>query len=140
MKSTVAPGLALSRRLTVDAGRTIDFMGDEARVYATPALVRDIELTCREGLLEHLDAGEDSVGARIELDHTAPTLLAMPVEIHASIAEVKGRLVTFEIVARDSLDEIARGKHVRFVVDIKKTTERLKAKAAKAAAGGSQMS
>jgi len=139
MKSTVAPGLVFVRRLTVDAGRTIDFMGDEGRVYSTPALVRDIELACRENLLEHLDAGEDSVGIRIELDHIAPTLLAMPVEIRASVIEVKGRLVTFEIAARDPVDEIARGKHVRFVVDVRKTAERLKAKAAKAAAGGSPM-
>jgi fluoroacetyl-CoA thioesterase len=139
MKATVAPGLVFVRRLTVDARRTIDFMGDEGRVYATPALVGDIELTCREGLLEHLDSGEDSVGARIELDHTAPTLLAMPVEIRASVTEVKGRLVTFDITALDPVDAIARGKHVRFIVDVKKSKERLKAKAAKAAAGGSHM-
>ncbi len=139
MKSTVAPGLVFVRRLTVDAGRTIDFMGDEGRVYATPALVGDIELACRGGLLEHLDAGEDSVGTRIELDHIAPTLLAMPVEIRASVVEVKGRLVTFDIAARDPVDEIARGKHVRFIVDVGKTAERLKAKAAKAMAGGSHM-
>lgn len=139
MKSTVVPGLVFLKQLTVDAGRTIDFMGDEGRVYSTPALVRDIELACRENLLEHLDAGEDSVGARIELDHVAPTLLAMPVEIRASVIEVKGRLVTFDIAARDPVDEIARGKHVRFVVDVKKTAERLKAKAAKAAAGGSRI-
>ena len=41
-------------------------MGEKARVYATPMLVRDIEIACRELLLEHLDAGEDSVGTRVE--------------------------------------------------------------------------
>lgn len=136
MKSSLAAGLSFVRRLAVDRPRTIEFMGEEGRVYATPSLVRDIEMTCREGLLEHVDGGEDSVGARVELDHLAPTLLGMPVEIKATVAEVKGRLVTFEITARDPVDEIARGKHVRFVVDVRKTAERLKAKAAKAAAGG----
>lgn len=140
MKPSLAPGLTFVRQISIDRPRTIDFMGEEARVYATPALVRDIELTCREGLLDHVDAGEDSVGSRVELDHLAPTLLGMPVEVKAVVAEVKGRLVTFDISARDPADEIARGKHVRFVVDVKKTAERLKAKAAKVAAGGASMS
>ena len=43
-------------------------MGEQARVYATPMLVRDIEIACRELLLQHLDAGEDSVGTRVELE------------------------------------------------------------------------
>jgi len=134
MKPSLVPGTSFNGRLVVDRPRTIDFMGEESRVYATPSLVRDVERVCREGLLQHLDSGEDSVGARIELDHMAPTLLDMAVEIAARIAEVKGRSITFEIIARDQLDEIARGKHVRFIVDVLKTAERLKAKAAKVAA------
>lgn len=131
MKTTIAPGLTFAQRVTINGPRTIDFMGDEGRVYATPALVRDIEMTCREGLLGHVDANEDSVGARIELDHLAPTLPGMHVDIHASVIAIKGRLVTFEVAARDDLEEIARGKHVRFVVDKSKTVERLKTKRAK---------
>ena len=130
MKPSLSPGVSFRREIRVDRERTIDFMGEAARVYATPALVRDLEVTCREGLLEHLDPGEDSVGTRIELDHLAPTLLDATVEIAATVAEVKGRLVTFEIGARDNVEEIARGKHVRFVVDTAKTVERLRAKGA----------
>ncbi len=136
MKASLANGVTFERRIGVDEGRTIGFMGEGGRVYATPALVRDIEQTCRDGMLEHLDSGEDSVGVRIELDHLAPTLLGMTVEIRATVSEVKGRLVTFDIAARDPLDQIARGKHVRFVSDVQKTIERLKAKAAKAGAAG----
>ncbi|HXP30271.1 MAG TPA: hotdog domain-containing protein [Stellaceae bacterium] len=136
MKPSLVPGVVFERRLVVDESQTIGFMGEAGRVYATPALVWDVERTCRDGLLEHLDAGEDSVGTRIELDHLAPTLLGMAVAIRASVLEVKGRLVTFEITARDPLDDIARGKHMRFVADVQKTVERLKAKAAKAKAAG----
>jgi predicted thioesterase len=131
MKSTLAAGLTHTRRWEIDKGRTIDFMGEEGRVYATPELVRDIEMTCRDFLLEHLDAGEDSVGTRVELDHMAPTLLGMWVEITITIAELKGRAVTFEIAARDNLDPIGKGRHNRFVVDVEQTKGRLKAKAEK---------
>jgi predicted thioesterase len=47
MKPTLAAGLAGTREFTVDRDRTIDFMGEDARVYATPMLVRDIEVACR---------------------------------------------------------------------------------------------
>jgi len=106
MKTTLVAGVSSTREIVVDRERTIDFMGENARVYATPMLVRDIEMTCRELLLAHLDAGEDSVGTRIELDHTAPTLLGMKVRIEARVSELKGRAVTFEVSAHDGLDPI----------------------------------
>ena len=131
MKPSLATGASSTREFVVDRERTIDFMGESARVYATPMLVRDIEVTCRELLLQHLDAGEDSVGTRVELDHLAPTLLGMKVRIEAKVAELKGRAVTFEISASDSLDPIGRGRHSRFIVDVKQTEQRLAAKSQK---------
>jgi fluoroacetyl-CoA thioesterase len=132
MKSSLVAGLTTVRELTVDRERTIGFMGEKARVYATPMMVRDIEMTCRELLLPHLDAGEDSVGTRVEIDHLAATLLGMTVKIEAKLTEVKGRAVTFEVSAHDGIDQCARCKHARFVVDLKKSEERLAAKAQKA--------
>ena len=131
MKSTLAAGLSASRSYAVDRERTIDFMGEAARVYATPMMVRDIEMTCRELLLEHVDPGEDSVGTRVEVDHLAATLLGQTVTIEAKIVEVKGRAVTFEISGSDGIDTICRGRHGRFVVDVKQTEQRLAAKAQK---------
>lgn len=135
MKATLAAGVSTTREVVIDRERTIDFMGETARVYATPMLVKDIEVTCRELLLAHLDAGEDSVGTRVELDHLAATLLGMKVKIEAKVAEVKGRAVTFEVSAHDGLDAVCRCKHARFVVDLKQTEQRLAAKARKAQGG-----
>ena len=132
MKTTLAAGITAKRKFRIDRERTIDFMGEKARVYATPMLVRDIEVTCREFLLGHLDAGEDSVGTRVEIDHLAATLLGMEVEVSISVAEVKGRAVTFAVEAHDGIDPICRGRHSRFVVDVKQTEARLAAKAQKA--------
>jgi predicted thioesterase len=134
MKETLRPGATTTRRLTVDRERTISFMGDEGRVYATPSLIRDIERTCRKLLLDHADAGKESVGMEISLRHLAPTLLDMEVEITARVAAVDGRKVTFEIAARDEIEPIATSTHTRFVVDVARRQERLKAKAAKRAA------
>ncbi len=132
MKASLVAGVTSTTKLQVDRERTIDFMGEHARVYATPMLLRDIELACRNMLLEHLDSGEDSVGTRVELDHIAATLLGMAVTLTVTIAETKGRAVTLEIEGRDGVETICRGRHSRFVVDVKTTEARLAAKAKKA--------
>ena len=133
MKTSLTAGLAGKREFAVERDSTIGFMGEDARVYATPMLVRDIEITCRDLLLQHLDPGEDSVGTRVEIDHLAPTLLGMKVLIEAKIAELKGRAATFEITASDGLDQICRGRHMRFIVSVEQTRQRLKQKQSKAA-------
>jgi predicted thioesterase len=120
--------LDASRSFVIDRSRTIDFMGEDARVYATPMLVRDIEITCREALLPHLDPGEDSVGTRVEIDHLAPSLLGATVTIAARAAELKGRGVVFEVTATDGAETVCRGRHSRFVVDVAKTKQRLQEK------------
>ena len=137
MKPTLVPGVTLSRRVEIDRDRTIDFMGDDCRVYATPWLVRDIEHTCRDLILEHADAGEDSVGTSVSLDHTAATLFGMWAEITVTVSAVDGRRVRFAVSGTDALEAICKGEHERFVVDVAKTAERLKAKSAKVAAGAS---
>lgn len=129
MKDTLAPGLETSRRIAVDKPRTIDFMGEALRVYATPELIRDIEHTCRDFLLDYVDAGEDSVGTRVEIDHTGATLLGMTVEITARVVAVDGRQVTFEISAKDEVEPVAKVVHKRFVVGTAQLQKRLEAKA-----------
>ena len=132
MKASLTEGVTATSKLTVDRERTIDFMGEKARVYATPMLVRDVEIASRELLLPHLDPGEDSVGTRIELDHLAATVMGMPVEITLTVAEIKGRVVVLTVEGRDGIDLICRGRHNRYIVDRKTTEARLATKAAKA--------
>jgi fluoroacetyl-CoA thioesterase len=134
MKPSLRPGASRVNRFTVNRERTISFMGEEARTYATPSMILDIEHTCRELILEHADAGEDSVGMEVAIRHLAPTLMGMTVEITVRVATVEGRKVTFEVAAKDDLEAVSAGSHTRFVVDKAKTFERIKAKAARWAA------
>ena len=133
MKDSFKEGLAHTRRFTVDTDRTIDFMGEDCRVYGTPALVRDIEWTCRDLMFEHADPGEDSVGINVAVGHSAPTLLGMDVEISVTVTEIDRNRVVFEVSASDPVDTICAGKHERFVVDVDKTRQRLADKAKRVA-------
>ena len=131
MKPSLQAGVTLTRRIVIDRDRTIGFMGEDARVYATPSMIMDIERTCRDLIMEHADAGEDSVGIEVAVKHLAASLPGMTAEIVVKVASVEGRKVVFEVSAKDELDSISSGTHSRFVVDTAKTVERLKAKAAK---------
>ena len=132
MSDPLKAGLRATRHVDIDRDRTISFMGDDCRVYATPKLLYDIEFVCRDLLLEHIEPGKDSVGTRVELDHVGATLMGMWVDISVTLTEVNGNAVSFDFSARDAVEEIARGKHNRFIVGIEKTAQRLKAKLAKA--------
>ena len=138
MKPSLRPGLSRVNRIIIDRERTIGFMGEQARTYATPAMIRDIEYTCRDLIVEHADPGEDSVGMEVAVKHLAPTLMGMIVEIAVRVIAVDGRKVSFEATVKDELDQVGAGTHTRFVVEKAKTFERLKAKAARLAAQSEQ--
>jgi predicted thioesterase len=129
MKPSLKPGLAHTRKITVDEPRVINFMGEDCRVYATPRIISDVEYTCRDFLLGHLDAGEDSVGTKVNWEHVGPALLGAEVTIDIKLVGIEGRRITFEAAVNEGADVVARGTHERFVVDVHKVRERLLRKA-----------
>jgi predicted thioesterase len=132
MKATLVKDLSFSKSLVVDEARSIGFKGKEGMVYATPRMVSDVEYACRDFLLQHLDPSEDSVGAHVSIDHLAATPMGLKVTIEARVEELDRRKVVFGFSVKDPIEEVGRGKHIRFVVETAKTRERLAAKRAKA--------
>ena len=133
MKPTLKPGLKTAARYTIDDSRVAGFMGEGLAVYGTPAMLLDIERTCRLFAKEHLDDDEDTVGARVELDHLGPALKGSWVEVTAEVVEVDGRRIVFQAEVRDPTDIVGRARHVRFAVDKSRQRARLEAKAARLA-------
>jgi fluoroacetyl-CoA thioesterase len=125
MKPSLKPGLSHTRKIAVDEPRVISFMGDDCRVYATPRIISDVEYTCRDFLLAHLDPGEDSVGTKVNWEHVGPALLGAEVTIAIKLLSVDGRRVSFEASVVEGADAVARGTHERFIVDVQKVRERL---------------
>ena len=125
MKPTLKPGLDHTKNITVDDSRVINFMGEDCRVYATPRIISDVEYTCRDFLLAHLDPGEDSVGTKVNWEHVGPALLGEAVTVSVKLVQLEGRRVTFEAAVAAGADAVARGTHERFIVDVQKVRERL---------------
>jgi predicted thioesterase len=132
MKPSLKPGLARARRIAVDDSRVIEFMGEDCRVYATPRIISDVEYTCRDFLLEHLDPGEDSVGTKVNWEHVGPALLGETVTVSVKLIQIEGRRVTFEAAVAAGADAVAQGTHERFIVDVQKVRERLLKRKARA--------
>ena len=125
MKPTLKPGLAHARKIKVDEARVINFMGEDCRVYATPRIISDVEYTCRDFLLAHLDPGEDSVGTKVNWEHVGPALLGESVIVSVKLVQIEGRRVTFEAGVKAGEDAVAQGTHERFIVDVQKVRDRL---------------
>jgi fluoroacetyl-CoA thioesterase len=130
MKDSLKPGLEGTRTYDIDKSRTIGFMGDDLRVYGTPYMVRDIEETCRLLVQEHLDEGEETVGAHVSVDHLGASLIGMKATVSAKITGVEGRRINLEAEVHDGIDLVGKAKHVRFVIDRDRQKERLEKKRA----------
>lgn len=132
----LAPGAEATIDLRVEA-QNCTVRGDH-RIFSTPELVLLLELTAIKALEPFLQAERSSVGTKIDVAHSAPTLLGQTVRCTATVTEVDRRRVTFSIMARDEIDTIATGTHERFIVDLEKFGARLDEKASAARAATEQ--
>ena len=132
IKDTLGVGSHQSRTVEIDRERTISFLGENLRIYATPHLIDDIERTCLDFLLDHVDAGENSVGMAVDIAHTGATLLGMSVTIDVKVLHIDGRAVRFEVSAFDGIEQVCSGTHTRFVVNVGKLRTRVAEKTARA--------
>ena len=128
MKDTLKPGLQYKSVIEIDKGRTIGFMGEDLRVYSTPNIVHDLEYACREFILEHLDEGEDTVGASVEVQHAKPTPLGFTATHTITIDSIDRRRVVCRVSVHDGVEEVATGTHTRFIVDIERLKSAIKTK------------
>jgi len=101
----------------------------EYDIFSTPNLVLLLEEAAIEGLAPYLRDDQASVGSKVDIAHTAPTLLGQTVRATATVTEVDRRRVAFEIRVEDDTEVIGTGTHERFIVDLPGFEKRLAAKA-----------
>jgi fluoroacetyl-CoA thioesterase len=129
MKKTLVAGVAGEVRHRVVTENLVNFRKPGAPpVLATPWLLFVMETAAYEAIRPHLDPGEASVGTGFQFEHLAPTPAGDTVVATAKVVAVEGKRVTLELEARDSHEVVARGSHVRAVIDKKRFAERLKKK------------
>ena len=118
MSDTLQPGLVGTASIVVIPANTAQALGSgTVPVFATPALVALLEQAAVNALAGALAPGSISVGTRIDVSHTAATPLGMTVSATATLVEVDGRRLRFDVSARDAMESVAEGVHERVVVD-----------------------
>jgi predicted thioesterase len=100
-------------------------------VFSTPEMVKFSELSCHQLVAPMMGAGENSVGATVHIKHLAPTLQGQTVRAEIELIEVDRRRLKFKVNLFDELEPIGECEHERFVIDVAKAGERLKAKSEK---------
>lgn len=100
-------------------------------VFSTPEMVKFSELSCHQLVAPMLGAGENSVGVTVNIRHLAPTLEGQTVRSEVELIEVDRRRLKFKVNLFDELEPIGECEHERFVTDVARSGERLRAKAQK---------
>jgi fluoroacetyl-CoA thioesterase len=115
----LVPGLSGTSKSAVTQSSTARQLGSgTVDVLATPELVRLMEVAAVAALADHLPPGYTSVGVSLDIKHTAATPIGLDVEVCATLTEVQGRRLKFQVVANDDVEEVGRGIHERVLVEV----------------------
>lgn len=112
------PGRRCRIALTVGEADTAIAMGSgDVPVLASPRVVALAEQAAVEAIKGTLEEGKTSVGAWVELDHSAPSRVGETVFAEATLLGVHGRKLEFSVTVRNEAgEELARIRHRRVVV------------------------
>lgn len=86
-------------------------------VLGTPKVVALAEEAAVAAIGDRIGEGSTSVGTRIAIDHLAPSRVGATVEALASVVDIDGRRVSFDVTVTEGARTVARGTHERIVVD-----------------------
>jgi len=116
--ASLSPGLVgEARRIVTEDLTAIRLGSGDVSVFGTPALLAMIEEAAVAALHGALPEGATSVGARVELDHLAPSRVGAEVRALARLTAVDGKRLMFECEAYDGDTLIGRAVHARVIVD-----------------------
>ena len=122
----VPPGARLTREIVPGEADTAAAIGNESiGAVSTAALVAHLEQTCHLLIAPYYEAGEATVGVRIEIDHLAPAVPGRALALTAELTSQHGRRLDFTLAAGQDGSETARGRHTRVSVRIEAFAARL---------------
>jgi predicted thioesterase len=125
-KKGISVGKTATATASVTVQNTAKAIGSGSLdVFATPMMVALMERAACECLAEALEPGHSSVGTSVDIEHIAASPLGAVITATATVADIDGRKIEFEVAANDSKGEIGHGKHTRVIVNV----ERFMAKA-----------
>ena len=125
------PGLKGATEIVVGTRDTAPHIGSgKIKVLATPVMVTLMEEAALHAVEGLLPDGQQTVGIRLDITHTAATPVGMRVTARAELIKVDGRRLTFRVAAEDEKELIGEGVHERIIVNVERFDQRTQQKAA----------
>ena len=120
------PGLHATVEIVVGTRDTAAHVGSgKIGVLATPILVTLLESAALQAVERLMPPGQQTVGTRLELSHTAATPVGMRVCARAELIQVEGRKLTFKLHAEDEGETIGGGIHERLIISVDRFDQRM---------------
>jgi predicted thioesterase len=114
-------GDVLTEQRTVEESHTTDnfWTTHIEHLLSTPALVAMMQEASVALIDERLPEGFISVGKSAEITHDQPTVLGSVITIKVEIKSFDGYHIKLKMIAHDDSGIVARGTHVRSIVNEK---------------------
>lgn len=123
------PGLSATVEIVVGTRDTAAHVGSgKIGVLATPILVTLLESAALQAVEKFLPAGQQTVGTRLDISHTAATPVGMRVRACAELVQVEGRKLTFKLHAEDETETVGGGMHERLIISVDRFDQRMQKK------------
>jgi len=106
--------------VVTEADTAIAMRSGSVPVLATPRLIARCEEASIAAIEGRLGPNETTVGAKVRIEHLAPTAVGHTVQAEATVEKVKGRRITFTVSARDERGLVVVGRVTRVVVDVER--------------------
>jgi predicted thioesterase len=111
------PGAAATVEVVVGQEDTAVALGSgDVPVLATPRVLALAERATVAAVASSLGPGQTTVGAHVELDHLRPSFVGARVRVEATLREVRGRRLTFDVRASEGGQAVAAGTVTRVLV------------------------
>jgi predicted thioesterase len=118
-------GLNAKVEAAVTQDNTADSFGSGGvQVFATPMMIGLMEKAALSAVDPYLPCGYATVGARLDIRHTAATPMGMKVYAAAELTEIDGKRLVFKVEAYDEKEKIGEGCHERYIVNIQRFMEK----------------
>ena len=127
----IKPGLHATVEIVVGTRDTAAHVGSgKIGVLATPILVTLLESAALQAVEQFMVTGQQTVGTRLDISHTAATPVGMRVRARAELVKVEGRKLSFSLRAEDEVETIAQGLHERLIISVERFDQRMQKKSA----------
>ena len=127
MEHSLQEGMCITIEAEVTENDTaLEYDSGLVEVFATPAMVALMESAAYRLASPYLPEGYGTVGIEISTTHVKATPVGMKVQATATLVSIEGRVLGFEVIARDEEGEIGRGTHIRSIINTEKFMAKLK--------------